>query len=197
MRYPEARRRLCHALLSLVILAAMAAPASAHRLKVFASAIGDSIEGEAYFVGSGPAAGVAVTLRDDAGKVLTSGTTGADGRFALPASGTGDIVVTVDAQDGHIARFTIAGSGPAAASSKPQPSAAGAPSAALSPAATVPLADIELAVARKIAPLAEQVDALQSSLRLQDIVGGVGYIVGLFGLLAFLKSRRSGKGGAP
>lgn len=197
MRYPEACRLLCQAVLSLAILAAMASPASAHRLKVFASAIGDSIEGEAYFVGSGPAAGVAVTLRDGAGNVLTSGRTGADGRFALPASGAGDIVVTVDAQDGHIARFTVAGSEPTATSSSPRSSAAGPSTASQSPAATVPLADIELAVARRIAPLAAQVDALQSSLRLQDIIGGVGYIVGLFGLLAFVNSRRSGKGRAP
>jgi nickel transport protein len=113
LRYPEARHLLRHAVLAIAILAAMAAPASAHRLKVFASAIGDSIEGEAYFVGSGPAAGVAVTLRDGADKVLSSGTTGPDGRFALPVSGAGDIVVTVDAQDGHVARFTVAGSTPA------------------------------------------------------------------------------------
>ncbi|MBN9026889.1 MAG: carboxypeptidase regulatory-like domain-containing protein, partial [Rhizobiales bacterium] len=60
-------------------------------------------------------------------------------------------------------------------------------------APSVPMADLEIAVARKVAPLAAQIDALQSALRIQDIVGGIGYIVGIFGLVAFLKSRRPAK----
>lgn len=186
-------------LLATAALLVAAGPASAHRLKVFASAIGSSIEGEAYFVGSGPAAGVDVTLRDKADKVLQSGKTGPDGKFALKATGTGDITVTVDAEDGHVARFTVAASEldtnlPAAV---PTASAALAgdakPVDASMPAAAAPavsMADLEIAVARKVAPLAAQIDALQSALRIQDIIGGIGYIVGIFGLVAFLKSRR-------
>jgi nickel transport protein len=56
-------------------------------------------------------------------------------------------------------------------------------------------AEIDLAVARRIAPLAAQIDALESTLRIQDVIGGVGYIAGIFGLIAFLKSRR--RAGAP
>ncbi|BCP54824.1 hypothetical protein K32_34410 [Kaistia sp. 32K] len=191
MRSPDGLRHLGRVASALVLLALLVAPASAHRLKVFASAIGGNIEGEAYFVGSGPAADISVTLRDNAGKPLQTGMTGADGRFALPVSATGDVQVIVDAHDGHIARFTVAGDAAAPPAAPPSPEGAAAPAAA--PAqATVPLAEIELAVARKVAPLAEQIDALESSLRLRDIIGGVGYIVGLFGLLAFVKSRRKG-----
>ncbi|WP_336801900.1 cobalamin biosynthesis protein CbiL [Kaistia sp. MMO-174] len=188
------------ALLATAALLAAAGPASAHRLKVFASAIGSSIEGEAYFVGSGPAAGIDVTLRDKADKLLQSGKTGPDGKFALPASGSGDITVTVDAEDGHVARFTVAESeldpappsSPVAAPAAMPASDSSAPVvAAVAP--SVPMADLEIAVARKVAPLAAQIDALQSALRIQDIVGGIGYIVGIFGLVAFLKSRRPAK----
>lgn len=167
---------------------------------MFASAIGTSIEGEAYFVGSGPAAGVDVTLTDADKKLLQSGKTGPDGHFALPASGAGDITVTVDAEDGHIAHFTIAGSdldpSPAATpavAAPAAPSTAGGSAPAVAAAPFVPMADLEIAVARKVAPLAAQIDALQSALRIQDIVGGIGYIVGIFGLVAFLKSRRPSK----
>lgn len=186
-------------LLATTALLVAAGPASAHRLKVFASAIGSSIEGEAYFVGSGPAAGVDVTLRDAEKKLLQSGKTGPDGHFALPASGTGDITVTVDAEDGHVAHFTVAASEldpapappPAAAPAVVPTANAAAPAVAAVP--MVPMADVEVAVARKIAPLAAQIDALQSALRIQDIIGGIGYIVGIFGLVAFLKSRRSAR----
>lgn len=189
-------------LLTVAALLVAAGPASAHRLKVFASAIGTSIEGEAYFVGSGPAGGVDVTLRDADKKLLQSGKTGPDGHFALPASGTGDLTVTVDAEDGHIAHFTIAASeldpAPAAAAPPATASASASKPAAVTLAAAapvVPMADVEVAVARKIAPLAAQIDALESSLRVHDIVGGIGYIVGVFGLLAFLKSRRPSRDG--
>lgn len=192
------------ALLAAALVLAAAGPASAHRLKVFASAIGTSIEGEAYFVGSGPAAGVDVTLRDGADKLLQSGKTGPDGKFALPASGTGDIVVTVDAEDGHVARFTVAGSeldpapaSPPAAAPVPVPAPDGSAPTVAAVVPPVPMADIEIAVARKIAPLAAQIDALQSALRIQDIVGGIGYIVGIFGLAAFVKSRRAARDRQP
>jgi nickel transport protein len=191
LRCPDLHRRFRRAVLAVVLLAVGVAPASAHRLKVFASQIGGSIEGEAYFVGSGPAAGVTVTLRDGADTVLETGATGPDGRFALPSAGGGDIVVVVDAQDGHVARFTVAGAEPAPA----PPAAPPAAPAETTGQPVVPLADVELAVARRIAPLAAQIDALESALRLRDILGGLGYIAGLFGLLAFVKSRR--KGNAP
>ena len=197
-------------LLATAALLVAAGPASAHRLKVFASAIGSSIEGEAYFVGSGPAAGVDVTLRDKADKVLQSGKTGPDGKFALKATGTGDITVTVDAEDGHVARFTVAASELDSNTPAAVPPAAAAlagdaklgdaamPSAAAAAAApAVSMADLEIAVARKVAPLAAQIDALQSALRIQDIIGGIGYIVGIFGLVAFLKSRRPAKDRQP
>ena len=139
MPRPEASRVWRFATIALVALLATGGTASAHRLKVFASAIGNSIEGQAYFVGSGPAAGVDVTLRDAANTLLQSGKTGPDGKFALPTSGTGDVVVTVDAEDGHIAHFTIAGSEldpvsapdaaakPAAAPAEKKPAAAAKP----------------------------------------------------------------------
>jgi len=196
-RRPDLPRIGWLALLATAALVALAGPASAHRLKVFASAIGSSIEGEAYFVGSGPAAGIDVTLRDKADKLLQSGKTGPDGKFALPASGNGDITVTVDAEDGHVARFTVAASeldpapaAPPVAAPATMPASDNTAAIVAAVAPSVPMADLEIAIARKVAPLAAQIDALQSALRIQDIVGGIGYIVGIFGLVAFLKSRR-------
>lgn len=190
-------------LLPLLLLAAFAlaaSPASAHRLALFATVVGGSIEGKAYFAGGGPAGDVAVTLRDGSGAILAETRSDREGRFALEAPVKTDLAVVADAMDGHVARFAI----PA---SRLPDSLPGGPDAAMEPrpdplppaAGNTGAADeerIAAIVARQIAPLGAQIDALESALRLRDVLGGIGYIAGLFGLLAFLKARRRGvKGG--
>jgi nickel transport protein len=49
---------------------------------------------------------------------------------------------------------------------------------------------IERAVARQIRPLREQLVAAEDRIRLQDILGGIGYIMGLTGLALWWASRR-------
>jgi nickel transport protein len=49
---------------------------------------------------------------------------------------------------------------------------------------------IERAVARQIRPLREQLVAAEDRIRLQDILGGIGYIIGLTGLALWWRSRR-------
>jgi nickel transport protein len=49
---------------------------------------------------------------------------------------------------------------------------------------------IERAVARQIRPLREQLVAAEDRIRFQDILGGIGYIMGLTGLALWWTSRR-------
>lgn len=175
-------------LLLAALLAVLATPAAAHRLKVFATVVGGTVEGRAYFVGGAAAGDVPVALRGSGGEVLAQGRTDDDGRFALDVAARDDLVVVVDALDGHVARFTIAASRlPDTLRSAPVAEGQAAPAAA----AVAPEAGVEAAIARQIAPLAERIDAFEASLRLRDVLGGIGYIVGVFGLLAFLKAQRA------
>ncbi len=61
-------------------------------------------------------------------------------------------------------------------------------------AASLPDAALEQriaeAVAREIRPLRRQLEEAQNRARLRDILGGIGYIVGVMGLVFFLKGRR-------
>ena len=50
---------------------------------------------------------------------------------------------------------------------------------------------VEAAVARQIRPLREELLATRDALRLQDILGGLGYIFGLTGLALWWRSRRT------
>ena len=196
-------RSACLLALVLLLLGSFVSPAEAHRLKVFATVVGDRIEGKAYFVGGGPAGGVSTVLRDSRDKIVAEGRTETNGRFAFTAPVRADLTVVVDAMDGHVARFDIA----AARLPETLPAEPGMAGVAKAETLLVPgdgnqqvasgtvapagnAEDIAAAVARQIEPLAEQLDALESSIRLHDILGGLGYIIGIFGLLAFLKSRR-------
>jgi nickel transport protein len=52
-------------------------------------------------------------------------------------------------------------------------------------------AQIEQAVARQVRPLREDLLAAQGTAGLRDVLGGIGYILGLAGLLAWWQSRPS------
>jgi nickel transport protein len=50
---------------------------------------------------------------------------------------------------------------------------------------------IERAVARQVRPLREELMAAQDQARLHDILGGIGYILGLTGIALWWRARRS------
>ena len=84
------------------------APALAHKLKVFATAIGAGVEGRVYFVGGGAALDVPVALTDSTGTVTaTARTQSPDGSFVLTLPYRDDFTLTADAQDGHVAAFSL------------------------------------------------------------------------------------------
>ncbi|MBF0623499.1 MAG: carboxypeptidase regulatory-like domain-containing protein [Magnetococcales bacterium] len=56
---------------------------------------------------------------------------------------------------------------------------------------------VEKAVARQVKPLRQRLQALETAVRFQDVLGGLGYILGLTGLGLWLTVRRKGGGDAP
>jgi len=85
----------------------MSGPATAHRLQVFAAAVGDVIEGSAYFAGGAPAAGVRVQIESADGRVLAEIHPAADGSFSYRAKGPVDHRVVVLSADGHRAQWLV------------------------------------------------------------------------------------------
>jgi nickel transport protein len=183
------------------------ATAEAHKLNVFAtvSSDGKTIEGNAFFRGGGKAQNATVTAFDPSGKELGRTTTDAEGDFHLSVAARCDVKLVVDAGDGHGETFNI----PAAEFSK-DPPAAGAEPAENPPAtAAVPAssgnsstssADANPDVSTKINALHNQIvqlrkdlNAAENRLRFRDILGGIGFILGLSGAaFYFLGSRRHG-----
>ena len=167
------------AILAALVLAMLAAPASAHKLKLFASVEGGDIVGSAYFVGGDKAVGVPGRIQGADGSLVASFATGPDGSFRQGVTARMDHTISVESEDGHAALFTIR-----AAEFPPSlPEGKGM-------AASSDTAALEAAIARQIRPLREQLDAYESRVRLHDIMGGIGTIFGLFGCWAWLQSRR-------
>jgi nickel transport protein len=179
------------------LMSLAANPAFAHKLKVFALVDGDHIAGSVYFVGGARATGAAVTVTDPNGTELARLAPDAEGAFRFRPTQRIDHMIIADTSDGHVARWTIradtlpAGLGAAAPTPDPEPSAAAVAPREAEPVQSMtkaPVSDealgaaIEQAVARQLRPLRQQLEAHDSRVRLQDVLGGIGYIAGLAGL---------------
>ena len=179
-------------------------PAFAHKLKVFATAEGPMISGYVYFPGGGRAKGVTVVAQATSGARLGEAVTNAKGEFAYQATVRCDHRLVADSGDGHRATFLIEAADlpdslPAPAASTPQAVAKASEPAPEPPTAT-PLAPPDAlkqmlveVVSRHVRPLREQLERAEEKRRLHDILGGIGYILGLTGLaFYFLGVRRRG-----
>lgn len=195
--------------LALGLAVTAATPASAHKLKVFATADGAVIDGRVYFVGGAPAPGADVSVEAPPGVPFASFAADGDGRFRFEAVSRTDYLIIADTGDGHSARFTISAADLPAG--LPPPTAVASPSFADAPAdgpardegdvdwndpaAQTSLRDLVAeAVASQIRPLREQLNDYEDEVRLRDIVGGIGYIFGLAGVILWLRAARRPRG---
>ncbi|MBB3973762.1 cobalamin biosynthesis protein CbiL [Hansschlegelia beijingensis] len=179
---------------ALLIAAATATPAAAHKLRVFATVEGGSVRGYAFFVGGGRPEGSAWAAKGGAGELIASGATDAEGRFAfaLADAAPGDVTVTVDTHEGHVASATLSArrfSGTAAVAA-PEPDAATETSAAARDDARL-AGLVAAAVQREIEPLLERLEAMDARLRYTDMLSGVFLIIGLAGIGLWARRRRS------
>lgn len=199
-------RRLLFPCLAAVLIAAASLSAGAHQLRVFASPDGGQIGGQVYFVGGGPARNAPVTVEAPGGEALGATETDSEGTFTFTPERAVDHTFIVDLADGHRDAFTVtADSLPIAAEAPPAEDAAPdsepveGPAEPSEPRATPGAVETggqdalrqatEEAVSRQIRPLREQIDALAKERRLQDIVGGIGYIFGIIGLYIIIRQR--------
>lgn len=194
---------------ALVLLLTLGDPALAHKLQVFAFAEGARISGSAYFAGGGAALVARIEVRDGEGGVLAELAPDGEGRFVYTAAAPVDHLILAITSDGHQAEWRVPaaelatgfGYGGAIAQEAERPHRRDEPvivetDASSTSATSVAILDpalesaIERAVARQIRPLREQLVAAQDRIRFQDILGGIGYIMGLTGLALWWTSRR-------
>lgn len=172
-------------------LALIAPAARAHKVNMFASAVGRTIEGEVYFSRGAKAANVRVMVRALDGRELGETKTDGAGAFTFEARLRCDHVLVADVGDGHVARFTIAAD--ELTGNLPLPAGGDRPAA---PQTDQELAGmVEKAVSRQVAPLRRDLARFRSDVRLHDVLGGIGYILGLMGLAFFFLGARRKRSG--
>lgn len=192
-------------------------PAQAHSVKVFATADGAAISGYVYFPGGGRPKDAVVRVFGPNGERLAETKTNERGEFSFEARCKCDHRLIYETGDGHRAEWTIEAAElpdtlplPGATTSERDTAATNqtAPQGSMSSGNLTGSADtseVEEAVARavrqEIAPLRAQVakyreelERYQAKIRMQDIIGGIGYIMGATGLaFYFLGVRRASK----
>lgn len=186
-------------LLGLVLV--LAGTAQAHRISVYAYVEDGQIKGEGYMPGGGKVSNQKVQVLETGGKVLAETNTNPDGAFSLPLpKAKPPLTLVLVAGAGHKATYELKAAdlgvapAPASAAAGEQQAASAAKPAAQPVAAPQDLApQIKKAVEQAVAPMRAQLAemALRSNeASLKDIVGGLGWIVGLLGLAAYFKARK-------
>ncbi|MEI8372186.1 MAG: hypothetical protein WCJ35_05030 [Planctomycetota bacterium] len=190
----------------LVLLLLYPAPAFAHKLYVYAQLKGTLIQGRVYFPGDVPARKIDVIARDPSGRELDRTTTDDDGKFTFTAREHVDHYLVAETLDGHgggpyIVHATefsgrLPAKGPTTESGsqvKLQATDASVPAASTgneNKQATVTLQLTELRT--QLDELRQQIFESDERLRFRDILGGIGFILGLAGVAFYMKARKGG-----
>lgn len=195
-----------------VLLAVFARSAEAHKINVFAYAEGQTIHGEAYARGGEAIRDAKIEVFDpaDSMKKLGETVTDDDGNFTFEARHRSDHRFVLSTADGHEAEFTVK------ADELPPtlPASGGAPAPQAETPPTEPLpaeptpevestdnadsvqAEVD-SLTRQIVQLRREMQEFQQKLRFSDILGAIGYIVGVMGLSFYflgVKKKREGTG---
>jgi nickel transport protein len=198
-------------LLLLLVLGTLATPARAHRVIIFAYAEGDTIFTESKFIPNNPVRQGKIEVQDaKTGQTLLTGATNDQGKFSfkIPPEAIAqkmDLKIVVEAAMGHRGEWLLKAAsylpGDQAAGTPAPAAAAGAPSATAAPAPAPAKsgaidqqaleAALNRALERQLAPINEKLtDLTIHRTTLPDILGGLGYILGLFGVAAYFMSKR-------
>jgi len=188
--------------LVMVFLSGLTVTAYAHKVNVFAYVEGDQIYIQGYFSDGKTAKNSEVTIYGSDGRELTKGQTNEEGVITFPIQGKQSLRIVLNAGQGHQASYEIpleeiTGTAVVPAASDPPPSSTDQSSpvgemiaGSSGESAQVSEAMVRKAVAQGVLPLAREISELKERRGFSDIVGGIGFIVGLLGVFAYVKARQ-------
>ncbi|RVU84425.1 cobalt ABC transporter permease [Leucothrix sargassi] len=193
-------------LLSSFLMLTSMSGALAHNVVSGVYAEGMMIEGEIGFSNGDMApAGVTVEVLDKAGNAISTTVTEEGGVFSYQATSVSDYTFKADLGAGHLAEMTLEAEelsggevmpneSSAAAATETSPNTANnvVVSSGVSVSSEELQAMVRSAVAQQIRPLQKEIRAYKEKVFFRDITGGLGFIFGLFGVGAWVASRRKG-----
>ena len=180
--------------ISLITLCCIFLPNSgyAHSIHIFATASGDTITGSAYYPGGSKYRNGTIKIYSPDKQLLGQSKTDENGNFEFKAKFYSDHIFTVTTHDGHKAQHTLS------AHELPEDLAKlhlkTLPSEKANGAADVHNEELQkiiiAAVSKEINPLRQQIQNYEHKIRLRDVLGGIGYILGITGIAFYFLGRK-------
>ena len=171
--------------------------AYAHKVYVFAWAEGDMVHTESYFGGRKGVVGGLIEVFDPEGKKLLEGKTDEKGEFSFRLPKKTDLKIVLEASMGHRAEYllkaeeipdTLKRDEPASGNKRPPVPTSPAPSTDIEQIRRV----VEEALDARLKPVLRTLARIQEDRGpgVTEIMGGIGYVLGLMGLIAYFKARK-------
>ena len=188
-------------LLSLLFL--FSAPSLAHKISAFVDVEDGNVSIASYFSDGTPAKNAKVTVYDSKGNVVVTGKTNKEGEFDFKLKKSGKYRAVVMAELGHraVVDFTVG----TPATSQPTESEGNQKVTEKSPKTGAESVNVSVQEFRKVLreelrPVHREllkIEEAQSSISYRDVIGGLGWIAGIFGAFMFgYCYRRRGSGDA-
>jgi nickel transport protein len=193
------------------ILLMMIGSASAHRVNVFAWVEGDTIHVEGKFAGGKKVKAGKIVVLDPGGVELLSGLTNDRGEFSFKVPKRSDLKIVLSAGQGHQGEWTVRANeiidlpsekvspaGTETGSPSTQKEAVSETSADMGTAAQDTSISpqelqtiIESVLDKKLRPIHRSLSEMrQEGPTVRDVFAGIGYILGLVGIAAYVHSRK-------
>lgn len=188
------KRILLSLLAVTVILILKSSPAIAHKINIFAWAEGQTVFTESYFTGGKLIEGGLVEVFDPAGQKLLEGRTDQKGEFSFKLPQKTDLLLVLTASMGHKNDFTLKVENADEAAPSAEPAKI---TGELSPdTVTVDMRQLRTVMEEtldlRLKPIYRSLaDAKRrEGPSLTNIIGGLGYIIGIMGLILYVRSRK-------
>ena len=199
--HPRLTRSAALVISALGIIAFLTLPSQvwAHKVNVFAWVEGDMVFVEGYYPGGKRAQNSLVEVYNSGGAKLLEGRTNQKGEFSFKIPAKEDLRIVLTAGMGHKNDFTItAGDLGGSESSSQQPEPEVRDKIAASSSTDVDMDQLKVMIDQALDQKLEPVIRLIRSTRKEgpgvtEIIGGIGYIFGLFGLVLYFKNKKERK----
>lgn len=175
-------------------------PALAHNVIASVFPSGDAIEGEVGFSSGDMAVGLAIEVFDEAGNKLGETRTDADGFFLFTPIQPITHIFRGDLGAGHVAEVIMPAAevagilGETAATGSAGASVLAGTTASMAPQMPGLSDDTRAELAKmlrdELRPIRQELSAYKNKSDFQSVLGGIGYIFGLFGLGFYIAARR-------
>jgi len=175
--------------------------AFAHKVTIFAWVEGDTVHTESKFSGGRVAKQAPIEVYDRTGALLLEGRTDDEGRFVFIAPKQEELRIVLVAGAGHRNEWVVKAE-EFAGHEQPVADDDTVLPKQTEPVGATPLPEriditredlqtmIEAALEKQLQPVLRRLHQMDEGPRLADIIGGIGYILGLVGLGAYIHFRR-------